>query len=224
MKAEFYKHIELDSDLEEIISLFKSNEIYYEVSSAGSIVDETIIGSRMFAKYTLKILPDDFKKANKLISESLESKELRIEDFKYLEDLDNNELLGIVENPGEWSIEAEIVARKILAKRGVQIDEQEIKNKREIKRLEFEKGKSVSTMIQLLYLVLIILGFYRSIILIIAGIGMGYYYSYGTRINEEGKKFYVYDEKARVNGKIILYIGVICFLVNLYFLFRIDVR
>ncbi|MEM9547182.1 MAG: hypothetical protein AAGA77_14470 [Bacteroidota bacterium] len=223
MKTVFYKHIELDAELEELRSIFEKNNIYYEVSSPETIIDKSIVGSGMFAKYTLKLLPKDFNKANKLIRNSLESMGLNIEDFKHLEDLDNNELLEIIENPRDWSVEAEIVARKILEKRGIKINEQAIINKRENKKLEFQNGKSVSGMIQFLYFIAIVLGFYLSVAFIIAGIGMGYYYAYGTRVDEEGNKFFVYNEKARTNGKFIFYIGILSFFIQMYLLFKIDI-
>ena len=111
-KTVFYKHIELDSDLEEITSIFDENDIFYEVFSSNAIIDEVIVGTGFFSKYTLKIYPNAFQKANKLISEHNGNRDLSIDDFEYLKELTDQELLGILENPLEWSVESEIIARK----------------------------------------------------------------------------------------------------------------
>lgn len=222
MKTEFFRHIELDTEIEELKIIFEQNDIHYEVFSADVIIDKAIVGTPLFAKYTLKILPKDFKLANGLILELNSTKEIRIEDFEYLTELSNNELYSIIENPQEWSSESEIVARKILCKRGIEVSEDEIIEIRKKSKIKFENGKSVPLIIQFFYFLAIILRFYINIILILAGVGMGYYYAFGKNTDDNGEKFYVYDKKARKMGQFILYGGIFCFFVQLYLLFKID--
>lgn len=223
MKTEYFRNIEFDSELEELTSILEKNNIYYEVSSAETIIDEVIVGSAMFAKYTLKLLPKDFSVANEYIKQEAIAKEIRIEDFNHLTALSDDELFEILKNPEEWSVEAEIVARKILSLRNVIINEEDISSHKQKKAFERKKGKSVSFKIQLLYFLCIVIGFYIGIIFMIAGLGMGYYYSYGTITDSLGNKQYIYDEKARHYGKLILWGGIICFIIQLYLLFNIDI-
>lgn len=205
------------------MSILEKNKIYYEVSSADSIIDKSIVGSGFFAKYTLKLIPKDFSVANEYIKQEAIAKGIRIEDFNHLTALSDDELLEILKNPEEWSVDAEIVSRKILSLRNVKINEEYISNHKQNKALVSKKGKSVSFKIQLLYFLCIVLGFYIGLIFIIAGIGMGYYYSYGTSTDSLGDKQYIYDEKARQNGKLILWGSIVCFIIQVYLLFKIDI-
>lgn len=222
MKTAFYKHIELDSELEEIKSLLEKNDIQYEVSSADVIIDETIVGSAMFAKYTLKLLPEDFTQANTIIRENTAKKGIQIEDYQHLAELSDEELFDILENPSEWSTESEIVARKILQSRDINVSEDQLLKIKEDKNRQLKHGKSVPIGIQVLYFLAIIIGFYITIAFMLAGIGMGYYYAYGMRTDNYGEKIYVYDERARKIGRLILYGGIICFFIQLYILFNVD--
>ncbi|MCB9310884.1 MAG: hypothetical protein H6567_12570 [Lewinellaceae bacterium] len=223
MKTEFFRNIETDSELDELISILEKNNIYYEVSSAETIVDKLIVGSGMLAKYTLKLLPKDFNATNEYIKQEALAKGIRIEDFDHLSALSDDELFEILKNPDEWSVEAEIVARKILSNRNVKIIEEDISNYKLNKTLDRKKGKSVSFIIQFLYFLCIAIGFYFGIIFLIAGIAMGYYYTYGTVTDSQGNKHYVYDEKARHNGKLILWGGIISFVIQMYLIIKIYI-
>lgn len=220
-KTAFYRHIELDSELEEIKALFEANDIVYEVSSADVILDKVIVGNGMFSKYTLKILPTDFKRADTIISQHNSQKDINVEDFPHLTELTNEELYNILEKPKEWSSEAEVVAKKILQSRGVSVTQEDINQIRDQKIAKIRAGKSVPLYIQLMYFLSIAAGFYFGMIFIIAGIGMGYYYAYGTSIDSHGEKYFVYDEKARQIGMYILYGGLICLVVHVIILYQV---
>lgn len=220
MNTEFYKHIELDSELEEIISLLNQNNIPFEVFSADVIIDKSIVGTGFFPKYTLKLLPKDFQRANQIIREENEKKDIRVEDYKHISQLSDEELYSILENPSEWTNEAEIVARKILHAKGINISESELTQRKELLNQKLKKGKSVSIGIQILYFLIVIFGIYFHIILVFAGIIMGYYYTYGKDTDCQGEKYYIYDEKARRNGRIILYGGIIGFIIHVIVLVK----
>ena len=221
MKTEFYKHIEQDVELEELKEILDINDINYEVSSADVIIDRTIIGSKRFAKYTVKLLPDDFEKVDQLRKNATELKPISIDDYIHLTELANNELLEILKNPSAWSIESEIVAKKILETRNYKITKEEIKILQDDYYSELRAGKSVPPFIQILYFLAIALGEFFGMLFILAGVGMGYYYAYGTATDPKGLKYYVYDAKARQRGKFILYGGVIAFVISLSILLKI---
>ena len=221
MEKQFYRHIELETELEEITILLSANNIDFEISTNEVIIDKVIVGSKLLPKYTLKIFSKDFLRANQLIREHKENKEIHIEDYAHLKALTNEELIEIILNPEEWSIESEIVSRKILNSRGISVPEDRILTTKKEKKEKFIEGKAVSTKTQFLYFISILVGFYLGIIFIIAGIGMGYYYAYGTITDNEGDKYYVYNDNARKNGKLILYGGIVCCLIQLYLMFTI---
>lgn len=219
MNKEFYRHIELDAEMQEMETLLKANDISYEFTSAKPLLDSVIVGEGLFPKYTLKLFPADFERVNQLIKALYEKKDIQIEDFPQFNEMSNEELLEILKKPDEWSIETEIVARKILNTRDFQIEEQDIQGMRNERISKMREGKKVSLFIQLLYLLAFVLGFYIHIIFIIAGIGMAYYYAFGKATDPLGNRYFIYDERARKIGKFILYIGIIVFLIQLYLMY-----
>jgi hypothetical protein len=223
MQTEFYRHIEQEAEMQEIEALLKENGITYEVSSAEALLDSVIVGEGLFPKYTLKLLPGDFEKVKNLIRTHYEQKDFKISDYPQLSQLDNSELIEILQKPEEWSIESEIVARKILQSRDYPIDEEEIKALREEHLSESRKGKRVSPFAQLLYLLAFVAGYYIHIVFMLIGIGMGFYYAYGKATDPRGQKYFLYDKRARWIGKILLYGGMIIFFVQSYFLYLGDI-
>ena len=167
MNLEFYKHIELDSDLKEIEALLKANDIIYEVSSASPIIDSVIVGNGMFAKYTLKLMPSDFEKANALLKKLTEEKSIPIEDYKHLTALTNDELVEIIANPEEWSLESESVAKKILQSRDYTVSEKKIQQLRKAHAIEVKKRESTPIVTQLIYVLLIMVCLFLAYIFIV---------------------------------------------------------
>lgn len=223
MQTAFYRHIEQEAEMQEIEALLKENDITYEVSSAEALLDSVIVGEGLFPKYTLKLLPGEFERVNELIRTHFEQKDFKISDYPQLSQLDNAELLEILQKPEEWSIESGIVARKILRSRDYQIDEEEIKTLREEHLSESRKGKKVFPFAQLLYLLAFVAGFYIHIVFMLIGIGMGFYYTYGKATDPRGQKYLLYDQRARLIGKVLLYGGMILFLVQIYRLYVVDI-
>lgn len=156
MTLQFYKHIELDTDLKEIESVLKANNMQYEVSSAGPIIDSVIVGNGMFAKYTLKLMPSDFEKANALLKQLTEEKSIQIEDYKHLTALTNDELLEILAKPEEWSLESESVAKKILQSRDYTVTDTALQQLRKAHAIEVKKRESTPIVTQLIYVLLIL--------------------------------------------------------------------
>ncbi|MFK8058227.1 MAG: hypothetical protein AB8F78_19025 [Saprospiraceae bacterium] len=207
MKLEFYKHIELDTEAEDIKSILEENDITYEISSADVLIDSAIVGSKKFAKYTLKLAPTDFKQANVLISVFYENQEIHVEDYEHLNELSKDELFDILINPEGWPSEAPAVAKTILKSRNIAVKESYIQSLRDKKDRTKREGKSVSLYIQLLYFLAIVMGIYASPIFTLAGVGMGYHYAYGKTTDSQGTPHFVYDAKARKIGSYILYGG-----------------
>jgi hypothetical protein len=73
----------------------------------------------------------------------------------------------------------------------------------------------------ILYFLSILVGFYIGILFTLAGIGMGYYYGYGTSTDINGEKYFAYDKETQRYGKIILYVGLVGFFIQLFLLYRL---
>ena len=54
-----------------------------------------------------------------------------------------------------------------------------------------------------------------SLALILAGVGMGYYYAYGKSLDPDGNKFPAFDPDTRQFGKLIFYGGFLALMIKL---------
>jgi len=221
MKFEFYKHIEEDGELEDLKTLLNQHEIQFEVTSPETIIDTTIVGTGMFAKYTLKLLPADFKKANAIFKDFVNSQNLQIEDFPHLDSMTSDELFEVLLNPNDWSLESEVIAKKILKSRNYEYSEEEIEKVKLEEEAFIRQGKSVNVAVQFFYLLAIIFGGYLSIIFVIAGLGMGYYYAFGKTTDKKGISHYVYDDQARQIGKLIFFVGILALMTQVIIFFAL---
>ena len=220
MKLAFYKHIELDSEKEEIIRLLQDHDIPYEISTPEVLIDKVIVGDGNFANYTLKLLPQDFEKTNALLKEIALQQDVNLDDYKHLMDLKSDELLNILIHPSDWSIESVIAAEKILKTRGVPVDHVEIEKSRNQNLARLREGKDVHYAIQGIYFVLIVLGFVTSIVFTLVSIGAGFYYTTSKSTDYTGKSFYSYDSSSRQVGQYLIYIGIVAGVIQLLLLIQ----
>ncbi len=130
--------------------------------------------------------------------------------------MDDFELKNILVNNGDWSIEAEIAAKKILEKRGVEIDMDDILEKQALLEAKDKSGKRAHFGIQLAYFVAIIVGFFFNLIFTIAGIAMAFYYAFGKRVSKDGERHYIYDRVSRNGGMYMILVGILVILSFIY--------
>ena len=211
---EYYRSFESTQDANDFIALLKQHEIKFLLESSKVILDETIVGTALLPKAILKLHPTDFERVNNLIKHQFENATIEIQG-DYLNQLDNNELTDILKNPDEWSIEDGIVAKRILQKRGIIYTEQQIEEFKKEKLENLRKGKKASNVALILYSLGILIGLFLHFILVMAGIGMGYYYAFGKSTDIEGKKYFIYDEQTRFYGKIMFYGGIAVIIIQL---------
>ena len=221
MKFEFYKHVEQEAELEELKEILTANNLYYEISTPKILIDSSIVGHTLVPKYTIKLLPADFEEANEVIHKAYKAS-LKIEDFPHLAELSNTELRAILTNSSDWSMESEIIARKLLESRNIELSEDEIISLKEMNNESVRQGKKVPVGLQFAYFIAIQFGFYFGIIFFIAGIVMGAYYSFGKTTDKHGIKHFVYDKRARLGGHFILYGGIIALVIQLILIVYAD--
>ena len=220
-KFEYYRSFETAEDSKTLVELLKSNDIEYLLEAPEILIDKAIVGSGLLPKAILKLKTSDFSRVNELLETEIENAEISVQD-DYLNQLENEELIEILENPDEWSIEDRVVAQKILQERGIEYSKAEIEQLKEQKLSAIRKGKSASTIWLLAYFFAIMIGIYFSVFFVIAGIGMGYYYAFGKSTDMNGDRYFVYDTRTRYYGKLILVGGFIGVIIQLLFFLNID--
>ncbi len=217
----FYKSFHNLDEAKSFIQILKDYDIPYTADSSETIIDEVIVGSGLFPKAIVKIHPANFKIVNSIIENQLNK--LKIDDVidHYLNQLDDEELIDIFEKPDEWSVEDQHIAQIILEGRGTTVSDEEILKMRDSRLSEVREGKKGSPFWMTIYFISVAISLFAGIVFLIAGVGMGYYYSYGKSVDQDGNKYYTFDGQTRVYGKLILY-GGICLAVILFIVFLIN--
>jgi len=206
---ETYKTFASREQADDYIELLKKHDIPYSAESSEQILTSAIVGSSgMLPKVVLKLHPSDFSNIDALIEQQIMASGSAPEDY-YLRELDNDELEEVLEKPDEWSIQDVTMAKLILRERGLEVDEEEIKELRRQRIREIRQGKKANRGIIFLWFLAIAVGFwFLGIIAVIAGVGMGYYYGYDTTTDPDGDKYYTFEPTTRKYGKLILLVGV----------------
>lgn len=214
---QFYKSFHQQENAQEYLSLLKENNIPYLVASAQLLLDEAIVGTGLMPKVVLKVLPQDFQKIAYLIEEELNHPDLNLNEH-HLNQLNDEELMGILNYPDEWTVEDGIIAQRLLEQRGKTVNREEIRLLQEKRFEEIRKGKSVHPFIMVLYFLGVILGLYVHFILIIAGLSMAYYYTNSKSVDPNGVKYHTFDTQTQQYGRYLMYasIGVVLLIVYLY--------
>ncbi len=206
---EFYKSFHRKEDALPYVELLKENDIPYRLEGTDVLITEAIVGTPTFPKIILKVLPDDFKRINKIIEEEI----LRnAPDFEahYLNDYTDRELLGILKKQDESSIEDIVITKQLLKSRGIPIADNALEEMKQERLIELQKGRSGSQTWMLTYLILLVAGsFLFSPFAMIAGIGMGWYYWKDKSVDIDGNPYFTFDQKTRNFGFAMLVVTVI---------------
>ena len=199
----------------EFSEILNSSEIPNSVEIPQTLADEIFVGTGALPKAIIKLLPEDFTRANEILEQRLETVTAEELTDHYLNQMSSEELNGLFAEPDKWSAEDLKVAEVILKGRGDDISEEEIKQKREERFAEIRKGRKGSRWWMLFYFLSIFLTIWVHIAFFIAGVGMGYYYAYGTSVDPDGNKYFVFEPQTRFYGKLLLWSGLLLFFIQL---------
>ncbi|MEO1517176.1 MAG: hypothetical protein AAFV95_19280 [Bacteroidota bacterium] len=214
---EFYRNFMNVEEAENFAQLLDKHDISYRMESTGTVIDSAIVGRGLVPKAILKVLRGDFKKVNQLLAQQVQDVTYEEIGDHYLTQLDTEELKDIFNKQDEWSAEDVAIARIILNKRGVSISPDESERLRKERFEEIRKGKEASNSWVILYSLGIIFGLFTSWIFVVAGVGMGYYYAYGKSTDPDGNRYFVFRERTRLIGTVMLYGGITLLLIQIFF-------
>lgn len=201
----FFKDFFFEEQATYLLALLDEENIPYEISKNETIIDEAIVGNTLSPKIILKLQPKHFERANALIKANVVVDEAAMKDH-FLNQLDDKELLEILEKPDEWSIENGVVAKQLLAHRGVKYSEEAIKTKQAQRLEKIRAGKDSKEGSVGFYNASIFAAFlFLSPLFFIAGVGMGVYYWKDTTVDTTGTKFFSYNDSTREIGKLMVF-------------------
>jgi hypothetical protein len=200
-------------------ALLVEHDIPYLAETSDTLIDKAIVGTGLIPKVVIKIAARDFKKVNVLLDEQLAQMNEADIAGHYLNQLEDKELAEIFRKPDEWSVEDVRVAQVILKQRDIYFTDEEIQSLREERLSVVREGKKGSIAWMAFYFIAIVLGLFVSLVFTIAGIGMGYYYSYSKSVDPDGYKYFTFEPETRKLGKWILYGGIGLLMVEIVLLF-----
>lgn len=215
---EFFRNFLNAAEAKAFGDMLESNDIPFLLESSGTVIDAALVGDGLVPKAVIKIKASDFKKVNNIIAAELE--QVTYDDLgdHYLTQFDTQELLDIFQQPEEWTAEDIAIAKIILQQRGEELSDAEINTLREDRFTAIRAGTKGSYFWIAMYSLWIATGLFYSLILLLAGFGMAYYYAFGKSTDPDGNRYFLYEEKTRQIGIAMLAGGITLVLIELIFL------
>ncbi|WP_448702238.1 hypothetical protein ACFGVR_07900 [Mucilaginibacter sp. AW1-3] len=188
-----------------LTDLLDDNRIPYQVETSPLIVNPLLAsGAELSLEYIIKLQPQDFNTVNTLLEVYEEKAVEEVEPDHYLFDFTDEELHDVLKNNSKWSAFDQVLARKILDERGAPVTDEQIEEYREEEiELLSRPEESEATWIIIGYLSAFLGGF--------LGIFIGAMMWKFKKTLPNGERIYAYTDTSRINGLIILIIGIIVF-------------
>ncbi len=203
--AEFltYKTFETEEEAKALISFLEENGISTKIYKAKQMLDHTFIGEDYDKKIELKLLDDDFQKANDLLDQSIIQNLNSIEKDHYLYSFTDVELMEVIKKPAEWSRQDHFIAKYILENRKTTIA---VKNAiiidAEIPILS-EKAPASWLFIGYVLCLFGFLGLFSGLALVIA-----------KKVLPDGSKIPMYTKDIRIHGSAMVIVSTVVILLS----------
>lgn len=189
----------------ELEQLLKDKNIPCEYLEVSSGLDSSF-SSEFSKEYVIKVLPDDFEKATQVVEELAARWANEVPADYYLFSFTNEELQDLVRKKFEWSEFDYQLAKKILADRGLVVDETELKQEHKQQLFDAALPEKVP-------MGWIILGFALSCFGGLFGVLSGYVISTAKKNLPDGRTVYTYAEYYRNLGRNMMFLGIVVFVI-----------
>ena len=115
----------------------------------------------------------------------------------YLREFSDAELMDILKKQDEWIIEDVVLARKLLADRGITISEEKADSMRSERIEEIRKEEAGNTLI-------IVVGYIFAFVGGLPAIFIGFRYYFSKITDPDGRQHHTYDKKTRTHGLVMM--------------------
>lgn len=191
-------------EAEELQELLLLHDVVCIIDDDAPSFDPSFANNQFSREFKVKVKAADFEKADAILSEQFEITSEEIDENYHLLKSTDFELFDILEKPDQWSRFEFFMARKILAHRGLPIDEETINNiiKKRMSALSIPKRASMGQLYKGYILVVIggILGLMQGLTLL------------GHKLLPNGQQIKEYDNWSRTHGMIMLVLGAVVFM------------
>jgi hypothetical protein len=190
---------------EEMIQILKVNKIAFKIQDTSKDFDATFANNTAQDSILIMLNPNDFDKASRILDENMQFNINEIDSLHPLFSFTIDELKDVVKNYDEWHPLDVKLAKHLLKKESITVEDSEIIEKqlqKEIKAQQPEKSNSLT----------LIMGYGFCIMGGLAGIGIAIFLLTGKRTMTDGSKKYIYSKSDRVHGVYMLIAGTAVFL------------
>jgi hypothetical protein len=189
---------------EEIIEILNTNRIDYKLQDTSKDFDASFANNTAKETFLIMLNANDFDKASKLLDENMKFNidEIDIQHPLFL--FSNNELKDVVKNYDEWHPLDVKLAKYLLRKDNIVVEDSEIKEQQHQKDIKAQQPeKSDFLTLTMGYLFCLLGG--------LAGIGIAVFLITGKRTMSNGTREYIYTKSDRAHGIYMLVLGAIFF-------------
>lgn len=211
----------------EVVDILRDNNISARMSDEGEGLGEwterTIVGAPLRPKYWIEIPAHQFEKANFMLQEFAEANlDEEVLDEHPFNEYSVADLQEVLVEESDWSPEAVVVARRLLLRRGGDVD---LKRLRDAARARLSAAYAPKPLNQFIVGGVALLGLAASLVLWVLGamVSFGWlmYFAFGNRRDPKGNRHVAFNAQARRSAKIglgVLATGLVIGLLNFIFL------
>ena len=190
------------SILEEEASILKKENIETVIEDCSLAFDPTMSNNETSKDFRIKLLQQDFQKANEVLERNAEIDDDKLPKDYYLLNFSDEELYDVVKKRDEWGALDVALAKKILKRKGKEITVSEEKDLKNQRINELSKPDASSNF-------WIIIGYVISLLGGFIGIIWGMFLFQYKKTLPNGQRINGYSESQRWHGVFITIIGVI---------------
>lgn len=203
-----FKRFRNQEEAESTLQILQKNYILYECDTFTDRYFSIEMGDTRAKGFFVKLFPKDFEKARKILQEEAQNLITQLPEDYYLYTFSAKELVEIVQKPDEWNEIDYELAKELLAEQGISISEAQ--EKVILEKREAERIKPIVASWQM-----ILMGFL--LLPVLYGVVIGWELATSQKVMRNGQKVYVYDERSRIIGKILVICPIIAIFAYIFY-------
>lgn len=189
-------------EAEALASILDHHGIPYRIDRARAVVDMTFSSDMTHERLLIFVPPDLFAEADKAQEAAIPDEPDGSFGEHYFADYGSDELLEVLHKAHEWNPGDVLIARRLLAARGVEVDTEKIAEKQQEEIAAVHKPVKGPAF-------LVAAGFAFAVLGGLLGFAFGWSFATMKSRDPSGKEYYHYDERTRDLGQWMLIISAI---------------
>ncbi|MEL6672179.1 MAG: hypothetical protein AAFR61_08295 [Bacteroidota bacterium] len=208
MKTDFrtYQKFQNQEDAQWWISLMESNDIPFEFENISSGLDPSIFGGELMQEWVLRLPGDRFQDMHHILKDQVVHEIDSLDSSYYLFQFSLEELEDVLVEVGNWNPLDVQMAQELLRRKGIDYTYEEIDQLQQEHLRQLRKAQPADTFT-------LFIGYLAAIMGGLGALMVGHYLQSTKRVDPMGKRFYLFDQASRKQGRTIYRIGLVMFFV-----------